>query len=296
MLSTPDQVRLLTGRDRTAIEQLLRTSEYIYQRFMPPELPLLLQHYPAVGLLHGKVLHGFLLSQNIVPPAAWIGGFGASWTESHNYLAILFTLLDQIKPYLISCGVQYLHYSGNNSELDWLYSVLLTRDFIPYRMLYAYDKYDYNTPTAGNQQIHIRPVCLSTTEQDYRNDMAALLAIEKACFEQLWRYDALGFSNIVTTHPYFVVAELDGKVVGYQFNAVEDDCGYLVRIAIHPTFAGRGIGTRLITEAIRFFAQRQVQRIMLNTQEENVHAHRLYERFGFMRLEHKGFVLRKHLS
>ncbi|MBV9691062.1 MAG: GNAT family N-acetyltransferase [Ktedonobacteraceae bacterium] len=296
MPSTPDQVRLLTGKDRTAIEQLLRTSEYVYQRFMTLELPLLLKHYPAVGLLHGRVLHGFLLSQNIVPPTAWIGGFGVSWTESRNYLDILFTLLDQLKPHLTSCGVQYLHYSGNNSELDWLYRVLLTRNFIPYRMLYAYDKYDYSIPTAGNQQVHIRPVCVSITEQAYGNDMAALLAIEEVCFEQLWRYDAISFSDIATTHPYFVVAELDGKVVGYQFNAVEDECGYFVRIAVHPTFAGRGIGTRLVAEAIRFFAEQHVQRIMLNTQEENVYAHRLYERFGFVRLEHKGFVLRKHLT
>jgi len=250
---------------------------------------MLLRHYPAVGLLHGKALHGFLLSQNIVAPAAWIGGFGVSWTESHNYLAILFTLLDQLKPHLNSCGVQYLHYSGNSSERDWLYKVLLTRGFIPYRMLYAYDKYDYSIPTAGNQQVYIRPV-------EYSNDMPALLTIEEACFEQLWRYDATGFSDIVATPPYFVVAELDGKVVGYQFNAVDDDCGYLVRIAVHPTFAGRGIGTRLIGEAIRFFAGQQVLRIMLNTQEENVYAHRLYERFGFARLEQKAFVLRKCLS
>jgi len=296
MPSTLDQIRLLTGADRTAIEQLLRTSEYIYQRFMPLELPLLLKHYPAVGLLHGNSLHGFLLTQNVVPPTAWIGGFGVSWTESRKYLEILFTLLDQLQPHLTSRGVQYLYYSGNNSERDWLHTVLLTRDFIPQRLLYAYDKYDYNIPTTGNQQVHIRPVCLSTTEQTYSDDMAALLAIEEACFEQLWRYDATAFSDIAATHPYFVVAELDGQVVGYQFNAVEDECGYFVRIAVHPTFAGRAIGTRLVAEAIHFFAEQRVERIMLNTQEENVYAHRLYERFGFVRLEHKGFVLRKHLT
>jgi hypothetical protein len=35
---------------------------------------------------------------------------------------------------------------------------------------------------------------------------------------------------------------------------------------------------------------------MLNSQEDNNHAHRLYEWFGFVRLEQMGFVLQKHLA
>jgi RimJ/RimL family protein N-acetyltransferase len=50
-----------------------------------------------------------------------------------------------------------------------------------------------------------------------------------------------------------------------------------------------------MAEAIRFFQQANVSRIMLNTQEENHRAHRLYEWFGFIRLQQKGFVLRKTL-
>jgi ribosomal protein S18 acetylase RimI-like enzyme len=51
-----------------------------------------------------------------------------------------------------------------------------------------------------------------------------------------------------------------------------------------------------MAEAIRFFQQRRVSRIMLNTQEDNTHAHRLYEWFGFVCLEQMGFVLRKYLA
>jgi ribosomal protein S18 acetylase RimI-like enzyme len=125
--------------------------------------------------------------------------------------------------------------------------------------------------------------------------MAALLAIEEACFEDLWRYDSMAFTDIAATHPYLVVAELDGHIVGYQFNALDGDLGYLIRIAVHPTFASQGIGTRLMAEAVRFFAQAGVSRILLNTQDDNIHAHRLYEWFGFIRVRQVGFVLRKYL-
>jgi GNAT superfamily N-acetyltransferase len=295
MIHSSEKIRLLTTNDIPLIERLLRTSEYIYQRFTLEELPLLLKRYPSVGLFNGNSLSGFLLSQSINAPSAWIGGFGVSWTESDAYLRILFALLEQLTTHLITRKVQYLHYSGNDIERDWLRSILLTRDFVPNRLLYAYDKYDYDIPTSGNTRVMIRPVNLASDKQAIPTDMVALLDIEKACFESLWRYDATAFEDIATTHPYFVVAELNGKVVGYQFNALDNEFGYLVRIAVHPSVSGQAIGARLMAEAIRFFQQERVLRIMLNTQDNNTHAHRLYEWFGFERIDQLGFVLRKTL-
>jgi [ribosomal protein S18]-alanine N-acetyltransferase len=282
-----EQIRLLTGDDLSLITRLLNTSEYIYQRFTLDELPSLLKHYPTVGLFNGTSLRGFLLSQTVNPPSAWLGGFGVSWTESHSFIKLLDMLLEQLTRQLITRGVRYLHYSGNDLQNDWLRDVLLPRGFRPYRLLYAYDKFDFDVPTQGNQHVKLRPVEAA--------DIPALLAIEEVCFDDFWRYDAISFADIAATHPYFVVAELDGKVIGYQFNALDGEFGYLVRIAVHPSLNGQGIGSRLMAEAIRFFKQANVLRIMLNTQDDNTHAHRLYEWFGFVRISQVGFVLRKNL-
>jgi ribosomal-protein-alanine N-acetyltransferase len=283
-----EQIRLLTADDVRLVERLLHTSEYIYQRFTLEELPGQLNHYPAVGIFSGNSLYGFLISQVLSPPCAWIGGFGVSWTESTRYSRVLNRLLEELSARLIMHGVRYLHYSGNDAARDWLRNTLLTRGFVPYRQLYSYDKYDFSVPTSGNQQITVRPVRLLS-------DMAALLRIEEACFEDLWRYDSTAFSDIVATHPYFVVAEVSGQVVGYQFNTIDADAGYLVRIAVHPLVNRQGIGARLMAEAVKFFANARVSHIMLNTQDNNTHAHRLYEWFGFVRVEQMGFVLRKNL-
>jgi len=283
-----DQVRLLRSDDIYAIERLLRTSEFVYQRFTLNELPSLLARYPAAGIGPDTGLYGFLLTQIISAPFAWISGFGVSWTESRNHTQILSQLLERLYEVLPGQGVRYLHYSGNDADHDWLRSLLLTRGFAPYHQLYAYDKFDYKVPSEGNQHVTIRPV-------DIIHDMQALLQIEEACFDDFWRYDPPAFTDIKATHPYFVIVELDGEVVGYQFNALDDEYGYLVRIAVHPSAGGQGIGVRLMTEAIHFFEQAHASRIMLNTQEENHRAHRLYEWFGFIRLQQKGFVLRKTL-
>jgi ribosomal-protein-alanine N-acetyltransferase len=280
-------VRLLTSDDLPLILRLLNTSEYIYQRFTVEELPMLLKHYPAVGMFNGDSMSGFLLSQTVNPPSAWIGGFGVSWTESREYISLLEMLLELLTKHLIKRGVRYLYYSGNDMQNDWLRDVLLVRSFALHRLLYAYDKYDYRVPSTGNPNVNLRPV--------EKRDIPALLAIEEACFEDFWRYDALSFEDIAATHPHFVVAELNGNVVGYQFNALEDEFGYLVRIAVHPSVNGQAVGVRLMSEAITFFQQAHVLRIMLNTQDDNLRAHRLYEWFGFVRINQVGFVLRKTL-
>lgn len=297
MNANDNYVRLLTKDDVHVIERLLYTSEYIYQRFTLEELPLALRRYPAVGAFHHTSMRGFLLSQTVNPPTAWIGGFGVSWTESKAYHTLLDTLLDPMASQLLKRGIRQLHYSGSDVENDWLRAALLKRGFQPYRLLYSYDKFDFTMPTPGNLQVTVRPVNIPKGWQSSSDtgDMAALLAIEEACFEDLWRYDDTAFRDIAATHPYFVVAELNGRVVGYQFNTVEGEYGYLIRIAVHPSFNGLGIGARLMAEAIRFFQSEHVSRIMLNTQEENVHAHRLYEWFGFIRVLQRGFVLRRTL-
>ena len=286
-MASSQQIRLLTIADIAAVTRLLSTSEYIYQRFTFEELPMLLKKYPAVGLFHGSSLQSFLISQTVSAPSAWIGGYGVSWTESRSYITMLDTLLAQLTPHLIKRGARHVYYSGNDLDNDWLRNILLTRDFKLHRLLYAYDKVDFNIPSAGNRLVKVRPVEFA--------DIPALLAIEDACFEDFWRYDAFSFEDIMATHPYFVVAEWQGRVIGYQFNALDDEFGYLVRIAVHPSASDKGVGVRLMSEAITFFKQANVLRIMLNTQEDNTHAHRLYEWFGFVRVPQIGFVLRKNL-
>lgn len=285
---------MLTSSDTLLIERLLRTSEYTYQRFTLEELPLTLKRYPTIGIFHNTGLRGFLLSQVINPPSAWIGGFGVGWGEHKQYIALLDLLLEELIKHLLTRRVRYLHYSGTDIDQDWLRPALLVRGFQPYCYLHSYDKFGHAIPTNGNEQVVVRPVHL-LSEHGQAGDMAALLAIEAACFDDLWRHDAAAFEDIAATNPYFVVAELDGQVVGYQFNTVESDDGYLIRIAVHPSVSGQAIGARLMAEAIRFFAKAGASHIMLNTQDDNVHAHRLYERFGFIRLRQRGFVLRKNL-
>ncbi len=290
-------VRELGAGDLAIVRRLLETSEYTYYRFAQDELPRLLATRPSVGAftmppgplarITGGTLQGYLLLNTLVSPSAWIGGFGVIWSEGPRYATYLDLLLPEIERVAAARGARTLYYSGSDLDADWLRLDFQERDFALVTTLRSYDKYDLAVPTEGNQHVRVRPFT--------RADARGVVAVEDAAFEPLWRYDEAGFVEVSETYPYFVVAEDETGIVGYQFNAVDGEAGYLIRIAVHPRAEGQGVGARLMAEAVRYFAGQRVRRILLNTEEKNHRAHRLYEGFGFHLVHTRGFVLGREI-
>lgn len=286
-------LRELRHPDVTQARRILDTSEYVHYRFSPDDLGRLVDLYPGVGAFSGaqsplgRVMGGSLQAfaqiNEMTPPSAWIGGFGVTWSQGERYRDYLELLLPPLKEALRTRDVRSLYYSGSDYESDWLREPLEALGFSLISMLRSYDKSDYSIPSEGNQHIIVRP---------FRPEDAEPLAeLEKLCFEDLWRHDARAFTEAARLYPYFVVAEDEQGVVGYQFNVVDMKIGYLVRIATHPRAWGAGVGTRLMAEAVRYFQGEGVWKIVLNTEETNVRAHRLYEWFGFYLTRPRGFAL-----
>ncbi|MCD6323911.1 MAG: ribosomal protein S18-alanine N-acetyltransferase [Desulfurococcales archaeon] len=91
----------------------------------------------------------------------------------------------------------------------------------------------------------------------------------------------------------FLVAEVDGDVVGYVMTRVERSIGYLSRllpkkvghivsIAVHPDYRRRGLGTKLMSEAERRLKEVYgVKEIYLEVRVSNEPAIKLYEKLGY---------------
>jgi [ribosomal protein S18]-alanine N-acetyltransferase len=291
-------IRRLNARDYDAVARLATESDYVYCRFDQRELERILTSLPAVGVFSappgplgrftGGTLHAFLLVNQVAPPSAWIGGFGVPDGEARHYQAHLARLLPALEAEVAHRGAQRLYYSGGDTDNDWLAPSLKEHGFTLVTLLRSYDKIGFHIPSQGAQDVSVRPFTSA--------DLDGVLAVEELAFDQLWRYDAPGFLDIAREYPYFVVAEDEAGVAGYQFNALDQATGYLVRIAVHSRAWGRGVGARLLAEAVEYFAHAGVTRILLNTQEDNTRAHRLYEWFGFERVEPSGFVLGRPIS
>jgi ribosomal protein S18 acetylase RimI-like enzyme len=70
-------------------------------------------------------------------------------------------------------------------------------------------------------------------------------------------------------------------IVGYHITGVARHLGYLQRLAVHPDFHGRGIGTALVGDALSWCRRRGCDSVLVNTQEINERAHSLYRLLGF---------------
>jgi peptide alpha-N-acetyltransferase len=59
--------------------------------------------------------------------------------------------------------------------------------------------------------------------------------------------------------------------------------GYIAMLAVESSFRGHGIATALVKQAIDAMTRRNADEVVLETEEFNLPAMRLYERLGFMR-------------
>ena len=232
----------------------------------------------------GDRLLGFMLCTLYHPRWALLRGVGLvdDWPMKAYLEALLPPTLDRLR----SQEIMNLVYIGNDRWLtvplrrDWEFSIQDT--------VVTYTKKDWSIPTRGNQQVHVRPA--------YPDDFPSLVALDEVAFDPLWRNASQTFAHALENLPYFVVAELAGETVGYLFSNRQGDTGHLNRVAVHPDYQGRGIGTRLLAEAIAFFCTEKVKVVTLNTQKDNAVSQRLYHRFGFRPMGEEALVLRRDLT
>ena len=87
----------------------------------------------------------------------------------------------------------------------------------------------------------------------------------------------------------------DGAVVGYAITGRAGSIGYLQRLAVLPDHQRRGIGYALVIDGLLWARRRGSTSLLVNTQETNEAAVRLYERMGFQREAYGLAVLERPL-
>ena len=114
-------------------------------------------------------------------------------------------------------------------------------------------------------------------------DVPAVHALEVRLFDpDQWSPEV--FWSELAAGRHYVVAELDGAVVGYAGLAVAGTEGDVQTVAVSPDAQGRGLG-RLLLDALLDEAARQgATSVLLEVRADNPSAIGLYERAGFERI------------
>lgn len=268
--------------DERRVMRLIREARRVYLRLKLDALRERLGTQPfLLAFARGQLL-GFMFCDLRRYPLARLQGAGLTdgWPVS-DYLR---TLLPPSLESLHAQGATALVYVGSE---EWLTMPLQDHGFVVDNVILAYEKTDWAVPSRGNQEVLVRPA--------RARDVPALVALDQAAFDPLWQNTTEVFRDVLTEYPHFVVAELKGVVVGYQFSSLIGEQGYLARVAVHPDYQGRGIGTRLLGEAIAFLRREGAKVITLNTQQDNRASQRLYRWFGFRLVGEEAVVLRRDL-
>lgn len=124
----------------------------------------------------------------------------------------------------------------------------------------------------GVDGLRIRPM--------RRRDLDAVAAIEAEAFGSPWRRSS--YARAITTSPrQFVVAELDGELVGYAGFWVEQRKAHIAKVAVRPEYRRRGIAQALLEHLLDVVRRLGIGYAYLEVRESNQGAQELYRRFGF---------------
>ncbi len=110
-------------------------------------------------------------------------------------------------------------------------------------------------------------------------DAGGIAEIEALCFAHPWSEADLlgGFDNCTR----YVVAEMDGEILGYCGIQMVGGEGYITNVAVKPQHRKQGIGIKILEFLLNFSRTEGLEFVTLEVRESNLPAINLYKKMGF---------------
>lgn len=112
-------------------------------------------------------------------------------------------------------------------------------------------------------------------------DIDQMEVLEQECFSVPWSREALMGDLLENRLSLYLVAELEGNIVGYVgiWNIVDE--GHINNVAVSSLYRKQHIGTILIDTLIKATEKAGIKRHTLEVRESNQAAKGLYAKMGF---------------
>ncbi|MBM4408056.1 MAG: ribosomal-protein-alanine N-acetyltransferase [Chloroflexi bacterium] len=126
-----------------------------------------------------------------------------------------------------------------------------------------------------------RPPVIATVEPMSVDDLEAVHRIERASFRTPWPAHAYRTEIETNRLAQYVVARVDGRVVGYAGMWLMVDEAHITTFAVDPDWRRQGVGERLLVALLDLAGARAAREATLEVRLSNLPARRLYEKYGF---------------
>jgi ribosomal-protein-alanine N-acetyltransferase len=114
-----------------------------------------------------------------------------------------------------------------------------------------------------------------------RRHLRAVLRIEALVYPRPWTLSLFLGELGLRSSRHYVVARVDGAVVGYAGLMVSLDEAHVTNIAVDPAWQRHHIGSRLLLNLTRAALARGATHMTLEVRVSNAAAQQMYRRFGF---------------
>ncbi len=117
-----------------------------------------------------------------------------------------------------------------------------------------------------------------------RRDLGAVMAIEQVSYPRPWTISVFQSELDLARRGqrHYLVARLDGELVGYAGVMFVVDDAHVTNIAVAASHRRHGVGTRLLAEQAWAAIERGCHGLTLEVRASNDAAQALYHEFGFV--------------
>ena len=135
------------------------------------------------------------------------------------------------------------------------------------------DKSDARRPSFLADAMDLRPMRPSDIDQ--------VMLIERGSFTSPWSAQFF-LEEIGVSYSQSLLAEFQGRVVGYLIYWQLPSDVDVHNLAVHPDYRRRGVGRYLLTTMIHNAREKGFRRVTLEVRKSNSAAQRLYQSLGFV--------------
>jgi ribosomal-protein-alanine N-acetyltransferase len=112
-------------------------------------------------------------------------------------------------------------------------------------------------------------------------DLPEVQAIERASFTTPWPPQAYRSEIESNRLASYLVARVEGRVVGFGGVWLMVDEAHITTFAVHPDWRRQRVGERILLGLLDIAAERGAREATLEVRLSNLAARRLYEKYGF---------------
>lgn len=113
-------------------------------------------------------------------------------------------------------------------------------------------------------------------------DLERIMEIEKESFTTPWPKDSFLLEITKNQLARYIVAELDGMVLGYGGIWLIVDEGHITNIAVDSKYRKLGLGKAIVEGLIYICTKEKISAMTLEVRASNTPAQSLYKMYGFV--------------